>query len=315
MQILVLGSSGFVGRNVKETFDESGFNVIGRSKRDGWDLTDESRSLQELRDIRPDVIVNCAAVVGSLNYVTEQAADVADQNLRMLVNLYRGCQQATPWTTIINPVANCAFPGHLNLYQEDLFWDGAVHPSVLSYGNTRRMLVVLSECYRMQHGLRSINFFVPNMYGPYDSTDPNKAHALNALVGKVVKAKALDEPELAVWGTGVAVREWLYARDFARIVMLTLDRLAAPEFDQPINIAQRQGWSVRELVGLIAGESCFKGAIRWDATKPDGAPCKIMEDRRFRGIFPDFQFTDLRAGLRATLGYYESLYPYPEGVA
>lgn len=314
--ILLLGASGFVGRNVAETFQRHGVPCVGRSRRDGWDLTDDRETTRQLRDLQPDVIVNCAAMVGSLNYVTEQAADVADQNLRMLASLYRAAAQEVPRATIIHPVANCAFPGHLTLYREDSFWDGPLHPSVQSYGSTRRMLVVLAECYRMQHGLRSVNLFVPNMYGAHDSCDPNKAHALNALVSKVVAAKARGDAELPVWGSGVAVREWLYAGDFARLLIELLPRLGERVFDEPVNIGQKQGLSVREILAAIVEETGYQGRITWDTARPEGAPCKVMDDERFRQLFPRFGFTQFRSGLRSTIEFYESIYPYsmPQGV-
>ena len=145
-----------------------------------------------LKDIKPDVIINLSANVGSLNYVARNAADVFDSNLNMLLNLYKGVKELIPKTVIINPVANCSYPGNLDFYSEDKYWDGAVHDSVLSFGSTRRMMIVTSECYKIQYGIRSVNYLVPNLYGPFDSTDPDKAHALNALIS-INGAKSTDE--------------------------------------------------------------------------------------------------------------------------
>ncbi|HEY5316111.1 MAG TPA: NAD-dependent epimerase/dehydratase family protein [Pirellulales bacterium] len=315
MRILLLGATGFVGRNVAEVFADAGVPLVARSRRDGWDLMDPARTERELRDLKPQMIINCAASVGSLNYVTEQAADIVDQNMQMLLNLYRACAAVAPQATIINPVANCAFPGELSLFREDSVWDGELHSSVVAYGSTRRMLLVLSDCYRMQRGLRSVNFFVPNMYGPYDSTDPNKAHALNALVSRAVRARASGETSLTLWGSGIAIREWLYAGDFARLLLEAIGRLDEPHFNQPLNFAQNRGWSIRQIIELVLAEYDFDCRIEWETSKPDGAPCKIMDDARFRAVFPEFRFTDLRRGIRATIDYYESLQPRPEAGA
>jgi GDP-L-fucose synthase len=265
-----------------------------------------------LAELAPDVIVHCAATVGSLNWVTERAAEVFDDNLRMLLSLYRAVAglPAGRRPVIINPVANCAYPGDLELYREEDFWNGPVHPSVLSYGNTRRMMLVAGDCYGMQHGVRSIQLLVPNMYGPHDSTDPNKAHAVNALVGKLVKASAEERDSFEVWGSGVAVREWLYAGDFGRLVLDVVGRADSPAFDGPVNLAQKRGFSIREVVDFLVAELGYPGRVVWDRSRPDGAASKVMDDTRFRRVFPDFRFTDLAEGVRRTAAYYRSRLPY-----
>lgn len=310
MKILILGGHGFVGRNMAKELKRTKNQVNQLSRRDGLDLRDYNTTKKYFRKIMPDVIINVAADVGSLNYVTERAAQVVDNNMRMLLNLYKAANDIVPRGIIINPVANCAFPGGEELYSESNFLNGPTHQSVFAYGNTRRMMVVLSEVYKMQCGFRSINFFVPNMYGPYDSTDPNKAHALNALTCKVVEAKHKGANEIKVWGSGVVIREWLFALDCAKVFMKTIERMEEIGWDEPINIGQNFGLSVRELVNIIVKEADFNGKILWDRSMPDGAPKKVMDDRKFLKQFPNFKFTNLRDGIRETIKYYESIYPY-----
>ena len=172
------------------------------------------------------------------------------------------------------------------------------------------MMVVLGECYARQYGIRTVNFLVPNMYGPYDSVNPDKAHALNALVAKIVKVTKEGCERLDVWGTGTAIREWLYAADFARFAVEAMERLDEDAFAEPLNVAQNRGHSVKDIVQIITEEAGFTGEIDWDRDKPDGAPCKVMDDARFRSVFPDFAFIDLRTGVRQTMEYYQSVYPY-----
>lgn len=310
MKILILGGHGFVGKNVVEVLRDSEHELFPLSRRDGLDLTDCEVTKRYFSEITPEVIINCAAVVGSLNYVTQQAAEIVDINMRIILNIYKATQESVPDTVLINPVANCAFPGDLETYTEDSLWKGKIHQSVLSYGSTRRMMTVISECYKMQYGFRSMNFLVPNMYGPHDSTDPNKAHALNALISKMVKAKAENKKEIEVWGSGIAIREWLYAKDCAAIFLDAIEKIETVGFDEPLNIGQNFGLSIRELVRIIRNETGFKGEIVWNRSMPDGAPRKVMDDTRFRKIFPEFHFTEFSAGIRETIKYYESIYPY-----
>lgn len=310
MRILVLGGHGFVGKNVVEVLTNAHYEVIPLSLRDGLDLTDYFSAKRHFEALKPNIIINCAAKVGSLNFVTQQAADIVDLNMRVILNIYKAAYECIPNTVLINPIANCAFPGHLESYMEDHLWDGRIHQSVLSYGSTRRMICILSECYVMQYGFRSINFFVPNMYGPYDSTDPNKAHALNALISKTIKIRAEGKNEIEVWGSGIAIREWLFVKDFGRVILETIERINDYGFTEPINIAQNFGLSVKELIDIILKEMKFKCKITWNRAMPDGAPRKVMDDKRFRKIFPQFEFTDMRKGIAETAKYYESIYPY-----
>ena len=310
MEIVILGHSGFVGRNVAEVLTENNIGYTGVSLRDGVDLRQSAQALNFFKRTQPDFIINCAAHVGSLNYVTQQAADVVVDNSRMILATYEAIAAACPRATIINPIANCAYPAQIETFSEEDWWNGHLHRSVLSYGATRRLMWAVGESFLMQHGIKSISLLVPNMYGPFDSTDPNKAHALNALISKFVKVQQTDQKEVEVWGTGAAIREWLYAKDFGRVVLEIIQDPNRLGLSEPLNVAQNFGLSVRELVAVIKSAFNYKGNIQWDESKPDGAPRKVMDDRRFEKVFSDFKFTPLLEGVNNTIKFYSSIYPY-----
>lgn len=306
-KILLLGANGFVGKNVAEVLSENNLSFIPSSLTLGIDLRDSEQTSSFLSKHKPAFIINCAAHVGSLNYVTEQAANVISDNARMILGMYEAVTKVCPEAIIINPIANCAYPANADTFIEDQWWNGQLHRSVLSYGATRRFLWTVGESFQMQYGIRSIYLMVPNMYGPYDSTDPNKAHALNALISKFVKAQQTNQQKIEIWGTGIAIREWLYAKDFGQIVIKVLENPNMLGLSEPVNIAQNFGLSVKELVNVIQSTFKYPGEIIWDTSRPDGALKKVMDDRRFRKIFPDFKFTEFNAGIRNTIDYYKSL--------
>ncbi|SMD10902.1 NAD-dependent epimerase/dehydratase family protein [Sporomusa malonica] len=307
MSVLVLGGTGFVGRNVCECLTENQIVYRTISRTMGTDLRNEDSFLTVLRQELPNVIINCAAHVGSLNYVTQQAAKVIVDNSKMILTMYEAAAKICPEALIINPIANCAYPAKADIFLEDRWMDGPVHRSVLSYGATRRFLWEISECFNMQYGMRSISLLVPNMYGPYDSTDPNKAHALNALVSKFVHAEKTRQSSIEIWGTGIAIREWLYAKDFGEIILKILKNPKMIGLSEPVNIAQNYGLSVRELVEIIQQHFNYSGKIVFDETKPDGAPKKVMDDQRFKKVFGDFAFTQFSDGIRKTIDYYRQI--------
>ncbi len=323
MKVIVLGGSGFVGRNVVEVLQELSIDVVSFSPTsNNFNLLHLNTTHEHDKLIKEaDYIINCAADVGSLNYVTDKAAEIIDTNSKMILNLYYVLARLEAKAKVINPIANCGFPGWLSLYREEDFWDGEVHDSVLSYGTTRRLLLSVAKCYEMEYGIQSINYFVPNMYGEYDSTDPNKAHALNALISKVIKAKN-EKNDITIWGTGKPIREWLYAKDFARIMWETMiddysfeqseckAYIKWPDFSRDINIGQKYGLSITELLVNIYDKVEFTGETKYDTTKQDGAMEKVMSDVHFKNRFPHFTFTPLSTGIENTVYYYKNQYPY-----
>ncbi len=310
MKILLLGATGFAGSNVARNLKKNQIDFVPTSKSSGVDFCIPAQADALLTEIKPDIIINCAAHVGSLNYVTEKAAEVMLDNSRMILNMYQSIASINRNAIIINPIANCAYPAKADTFKEDNWWDGHLHRSVLSYGSTRRLLWSVGESFTMQYGLRSIYLLVPNMYGPFDSTDPNKAHALNALISKFVKAEKLGLKEIEIWGTGVAIREWLYAEDFASIISSIVKNPNTIGLSEPVNIAQNFGLSVKELVYIINGYFDNKFQIKWNPNMPDGAPKKVMDDTRFKKVFVDFKFTNFNDGVKNTISYYQSIYPY-----
>lgn len=304
IRIAILGGTGFAGRNVRNLLEAQGMTVSAFSRTTGCDLLDLSTSWAKLDAFHPNYIVNCAALIGSVNYVTDFAADVVDVNMRIILNTYKIAQQMRE-VVVINPIANCGYPGIMDIYDEKRFWDGPIHTSVLSYGSTRRMMWALSKCYADQYGVRSINLIVPNMYGPFDSINPNKTHALNALIIKFVKAVKYDLPEIEIWGTGKPIREWLYIKDFARIIHRVIE---SGNFSiDLLNIAQNHGYSVNELVAILCDLTGYAGNIVYNTKFQDGSPKKVMNDVLFRQRFPDFQFTEIANGIRETVEDYQKI--------
>lgn len=308
MSILVLGGTGFVGKNICDCLLESQIAYRMISLSTGVDLRNKDDLLTLLEQDPPDIIINCAAHVGSLNYVTQQAANIIVDNSKIILSVYEAVAQTCPNALIINPIANCAYPAKADVFYEDEWQTGQVHRSVLSYGTTRRFLWGVSECFNMQYGIRTISLMVPNMYGPYDSTDPNKAHALNALISKFVQAEKTRQPLIEIWGTGIAIREWLYAKDFGRIIIQIINNPKMIGLSEPVNVGQNFGVSVRELVQLLQDMFQYPGKIVFDETKPDGAPKKVMDDQRFKKVFGDFVFTPISVGIGNTIEYYRRIW-------
>ena len=305
MKVLVLGGHGFVGKNLIEASKDSGHEMIPRSRRNGLDLMDLQQTRAVFAEVLPDAIVNCAAHVGSLHYVSAYAADVLTDNAQMAINMYRAAKEICPKARIVNPLSNCSYPGDADVHYEPDWWKGEVHESVIAYGNAKRFIYVMARTYKKQYGMTTVNFLVPNTFGPGDYTDPNKTHALNGMIIRMIQAHRAGQTEFEIWGTGAPIREWGYIADVVDVLQrgLTLEQ----DLTYPVNVAQNHGYSIRESATLIAQALAFKGTLVFNPKYQDGAPRKVLDDRRFRELFPDYRFTPHEEGIRNTVKYYESV--------
>jgi GDP-L-fucose synthase len=261
---------------------------------------------KKISSLKPYCLINAAAHVGSIAYVTKNAANVCHDNAQMYLNIFKAINEAHPKAILINPISNCSYPGIIDVQHEELWWQGAVHDSVESYGNPKKLGFILSECYRKQYGIRTVNLIMSNAYGPLDYADVQRTHAMNGIVIRMIQVIRNGDKEFVVWGTGTPVREWIYMEDAARVIREVLEKEIF-DLPQPLNIGQEHGVSINESVGFV--RSMLKSDIKItnDLTKQDGAPIKVLGKKKFREHFPDFRFTGYEDGIAATIKYYESI--------
>ena len=245
--------------------------------------------------------------MGGVNYVSKNAADICSDNTQFFINIYKAINEINPKIILINPLANCSYPGNtLDILEESNWWNGEVHESVQSYGSTKKIGYVLSECYRKQYGLKSINLLVPNAYGPFDYSDEEKTHAMNGIIIRMLKTIKNNEKYFNIWGTGNPIREWVYMEDVANIIKHIIDNNML-NIPNPINIGQEKGFSINETVEIIQKIVGTNFTITHDITKKEGAPKKIMSSKLFNHYFPDFRFTSFEEGIKNTIKYYENI--------
>jgi GDP-L-fucose synthase len=165
------------------------------------------------------------------------------------------------------------------------------------------MLLVQLQAYRQQYGLNGIYLTPVNLYGPRDNFDLETSHVIPALIRKCWEAKQEHAPEVLAWGTGSATREFLYVEDAAEAIVL-----AAEKYEKPglVNLGAGEEISIRDLLEQIRLLVGYQGAIRWDASKPDGQPRRCLDTSRALAEFGWKAKTSLRDGLRETIRWFES---------
>lgn len=302
--ILVTGATGFLGRTVCALLEKQGRSFTRTALTLGTDLRDPKATLSLFEAVFKDQaerkLIHCAAFVGGIQFGLKHGAELFHHNLAMTLSLLEAAK-ACGVQRLVNPISNCAYPGAATLFKEDEFWDGPLHESVMVYGFARKASWVGAEAYRQQHGLDSLNLILSNMYGPGDHFEPERSHALGALIHRIHAARERGDAEVAIWGTGTPVREWLHVEDGAEALVRGLD---APACADPVNIGIGQGISILAMAECIAAALDYRGRLVTDPSKPDGAPYKTVDGRRGAALLGWSPSREFHQGLRDTVAWY-----------
>ncbi len=301
-RIVVTGGAGFLGSHVVKYLQDKGSTQVFAPKSTEFNLTKEAAIIRLFEEIKPDIVIHLAAVVGGIGANREKPGQFFYENLIMGAQLMEqarlfGVKKFVAIGTI------CSYPKFTPVpFKEENLWDGYPEETNAPYGLAKKMLLVQSQAYRQQYGLHSIFLLPVNLYGPGDNFDPRSSHVIPALIKKCFDAIRNREEEIVVWGTGKATREFLYVEDAAEAILLATEGY---DKEDPINIGAGFEISIRELAELIKELTGFKGQIVWDSTKPDGQPRRMLDTSR---AFKEFGFkakTPFRNGLKKTIDWYK----------
>ena len=298
--ILVTGATGFLGKKVCDLLINSRKPFVATSLSLGVDLRNYEQTIRFFQKHKISKVINCAAYVGGIQFGLTRQADLFHNNLLITTNILKASHE-NKVVRVVNPISNCAYPANATYFKEKNFWDGSLHETVMVYGMCRKISWVGSYAYQKQFGLDTVNLVLSNMYGPGDHFDEERSHALGAIIMKIVKAKVTNEPLVSIWGSGKPVREWLYIDDGAEAMVRGL---CLEPYSDIINIGVGHGISIFELATKIKNLVGYRGELKLDKSKPDGAPFKTVDGSRGAEIFGWKPTVDLEIGLRKTIDWY-----------
>ena len=302
-KILLVGSSGFLGKNVfKKINNDNEVHVIkGKNDCDVSNI-DEFRSYVNNLDF--EYVINCAAFVGGIAYGYKYPAEMLSINSKIANNIYEISKEKSV-KMLINPIPNCVYPGHLDTYKEENLWEGPPHESVFNYALAKRMSIALGSSYHSQHNLSSCSVIMSNMYGPNDHFEEKRSHAMGALINKIYTAKLNNEKTVDVWGSGKQIREWLYVEDGADALIGCMDLSGG---NYLFNIGVGKGISIIDLANLIKKHVGWDGNFNLDTTKPEGVLEKKVDGSMGKDIINWNPKFSLDEGVKKTVEWYGENY-------
>ena len=298
MKILLTGSTGFLGQNLKPVLSED-YKVQG-FQSSYWDLRCQKTCYQALDQFEPDVIVHAAGSVGGILANKENPGKFMYENLIMGANLIEAARAEGVKKFILLGTV-CAYPKHTPVpFKEEELWNGYPEETNAPYGIAKKTLMRLVEAYHEQYDFNGVNLIPVNMYGPYDHFNLTSSHVIPALILKFDEAIKSGK-DVTLWGTGEASREFLYAPDCAEAIKLAIQKDVGPE---PINIGTGKEIKIIDLAETIADLMSFNGTIFFDSSKPDGQPRRCLDTTRAKERLGFEATTDLETGIKSTIEWF-----------
>ena len=281
MKIFVAGHRGMVGSAVVRALEKKGgYQILTRTRAE-LDLTDAGAVAKWFNKEKPDNVINAAARVGGILENAKRPVEFLLDNLRMQNNLMEsafgsGCKK------FLFLGSSCIYPKHAEQpIREDSLLSGPLEPTNDAYALAKIAGVRLAQAYRDEYGKSAISAMPTNLYGPGDNFDPESSHALPGMITKFHRAKVKGENEVVLWGTGSPRREWLYVEDLAEGLLMLLENYDGREI---VNVGVGEDSTIAELAENVKRAVGFGGKIRWDTSKPDGTPRKLLDVTKIRGM-------------------------------
>lgn len=310
-RIFVAGHNGMVGRAICRQLSQNYVDseVIIRT-RDQLDLLDSYAVRSFLRSERPDKILIAAAKVGGILANNQLPAEFIFENLMIATNIIHEAHKADI-QKILFLGSSCIYPKLApQPMAEECLLAGRLEPTNEPYAIAKIAGIKLCESYNRQYGRDYRSVMPTNLYGPYDNFDLQNSHVIPALIRKFHEAKVNSYGFVEIWGTGRAKREFLHVDDMASAALAvatqdkkTINEICA-ETNSHINVGFGEDIEIASLASLISDIVDFDGELKFDLSKPDGTPQKLLDISRLKSLGWSPKI-NLKSGLENTYDWYK----------
>lgn len=285
LKIYVAGHKGLVGSAIVRALEAKGYHNLLLRTHSELDLMDQLAVKEFMMEYKPQFMFVAAAKVGGIHANNTYPAEFIYNNLVMEMNLIHAAYKSG-MQRLIFLGSSCIYPRECpQPMKEEYLLTGPLEQTNEAYAIAKIAGIKLCESYNFQYGTQYLSLMPTNLHGPNDNFDLKSSHVLPALIRKAHEAKKRGDTELAVWGTGQPMREFLYVDDLANACcyfMRWLNDLDqdVKNFPSLINIGTGEDISIRALAELICEITGFNGELEFDASKPDGTPKKLLDVTR-----------------------------------
>jgi len=301
-KIFVAGHRGLVGSAIIRALEAQGYNNIIKRTHKELDLLDQDKVANFFKVERPEYVFLAAAKVGGIVGNSKFPADFLYENIQIEANIIHNAH--------VYGVKKLLFLGSSCIYpklaqqpiKEDYLLTGPLEFTNEGYAIAKIAGLMMCKKYKEQYGDNFISVMPTNLYGINDNFHPENSHVIPGLIRRFVEAKKENKSEVVIWGTGRPFREFLYVDDLADAVIFLMNNYDGVEH---INIGTGKDVSIEELAKMIKKLVGFKGELKFDTTKPDGTPRKLLDINKIKKLGWRASIT-LEVGLKRTIDWFEN---------
>ena len=303
-KIFIAGHKGMVGSAIKKKLEQKGYKNIITIEKKKLNLIEQKKVFNYLQRIKPNLVILAAAKVGGIVANNSFKSQFIYENLQIQNNIIHG--------SYVSGVKNLIFLGSSCIYpkfskqpiKEDYILTGPLEQTNDAYAIAKIAGIMICKNYSKNYGVNYKSLMPSNMYGPNDNYDLKNSHFFPALIRKIYEAKIFKKKEVKVWGSGKVLRELLYVNDFAEAVLFFANKRIKESF---INIGPGKDYNIDWYVKFIMRQLKVKLKVKYDKTKPDGVPRKLL-DVSLAKKYGWISKTSLKVGLAETLKDFQSGY-------
>lgn len=299
-RILIVGHNDVIENSLYDSLRAQGFLSVYSSSKIALKTTIQPSVYDFFQQQRPEYIFLGSVLSGGIEANQRYGAEFLYQNLESQNNIFYASQKFGA-KKLLYIGASCVYPKDCpQPMKEEYLLTGPLEKTSEPYSIAKIAGIKLCESYKRQYGFNAVAIVPATVYGPGSDTDLEKAHVLGALLAKFSKAAQENQKEVVVWGSGNPQREFLHCDDFVEACLFLMNHY---DDAQMMNVGCGEDVSIRELASLMAEVVGFKGTVKFDSARPDGAARKLLDNNRIKNAGWKPRVT-LKDGLKRTLEWY-----------
>jgi GDP-L-fucose synthase len=278
-RVLVAGANGMVGSAIVRNLEKKGYTNIIEGTRDDVDFTNQDETERYFCSEEPEYVFLAAAKVGGIMANKDHKAEFLYDNLMIQSNIINSAYNYGV-KKLLFLGSSCIYPKMATQpITEDQLMTGPLEPTNDAYAIAKIAGIKMCQAYKEQYGFNAISLMPTNLYGPNDNFNLNSSHVLPAMIRKFHDATSGES--VTLWGDGSAMREFLHVDDLAEACYMCMQKYNDPEH---INVGTGEDLTIKELAKIIVGIVGFTGNIRWDTSKPNGTPRKVLNVDKIKSL-------------------------------